>query len=121
MRERWDREDADDVPLKDFDTTLTSTIEGTINQLVSFKGQGAPSVERDSLQAQALTQLTGEIVKLREAHAALATTVNLKASKQAFIRFEAALAAKVDKRIDNIFKLVAALGVVLGVLIAIKR
>lgn len=122
MRERWDREDADDdVPLKDFDTTLTSTIDGTINQLVNFKGKSAPSVERDNLRDQAATELLAEIVKLREAHAALVTTVNLKASKQAFIRFEAALAAKVDRRIDNIFKLVAALGVVLGVLIAIKR
>jgi hypothetical protein len=123
MRERWDREDAgDDVPLKDFDTTLTSTIDGTINQLVNFnRGRAAPSVERDNLGTEALTQLRAEIVKLREAHAVLVTTVNLKASKQAFIRFEAALAAKVDKRIDNIFKLVAALGVVLGVLIAIKR
>jgi hypothetical protein len=34
---------------------------------------------------------------------------------------EWALAAKVDKRIDNIFKLVGALGVVLGLLIALKR
>jgi hypothetical protein len=122
MRERWDREDAgDDVPLKDFDTTLTSTIDGTINQLVNFKGRNAPSVERDNLQAQAVTELRAEIVDLRKALAANVTTLNLKASKQAFIRFEAALAAKVDKRIDNIFKLVAALGVVLGVLIAIKR
>jgi hypothetical protein len=123
MRERWDREDAgDDVPLKDFDTTLTSTIDGTINQLVNFnRGRQAPSVERDHLQAQALTELTAEIVKLREAHAVLVTTVNLKSSKQAFIRFETALTVKIEKRIDNIFKLVAALGVVLGVLIAIKR
>lgn len=122
MRERWDREDAaDDVPLKDFDTTLTSTIDGTINQLVNFKGRNAPSVERDSLRDQAVTELRAEIVALRVAQAASVTTLNLKASKLAFIRFEAALTAKIDKRIDNIFKLIAALGVVLGVLIAIKR
>jgi hypothetical protein len=122
MRERWDREDAgEDVPLKDFDTTLTSTIDGTINQLVGFIGRPAPSVERDTLQADALKELRGEIVALRVAHAATVTTLNLKASKQAFIRFEAALAAKVDKRIDNIFKAVGVVGAILGVLIAIKR
>jgi hypothetical protein len=126
MRERWDREDAgDDVPLKDFDTTLTSTIDGTINQLVKFKGRAAaPSVERDNLHDQAVTELRAEIVALREAHAKTVTTLNLKASKTGFIRFEAALAAKVDKRLDTIAKWIGVVGTVfgiLGVMIAIKR
>jgi len=121
MRERWDREDGDDVPLKDFDTTLTSTIDGTINQMVKFKGKSVLSVERDNLHDQAVQELRAEIVALRQAHAATVTTLNLKASKQGFIRFEAALTARIDKRVDNIFKLVGVLGAILGVLIAIKR
>lgn len=121
LRERWDREDAEEIPLKDFDTTLTSTIDATLNQLVNFKGRAGPSVERDHLRDQAVTELRAEIVELRRVHAETVTTLNLKASKSAIKRYEEALTAKVDKRIDNIFKLVGALGVVLGAVLAFKR
>jgi hypothetical protein len=121
LRERWDREDAEDVPLKDFDTTLATGVDSTLNQLVNFKGRSGPSVERDNLRDQVANELKSEIVELRRVHAETVTTLNLKASKAAFIRFEAALATKVDKRIDNIYKLIGALGVVLGLLIALKR
>lgn len=121
LRARWDREDAEDIPLKPFDTTLTSGLDATLNQLVDFKARSGPSVERDQLRDQAATELRAEIVALRRVHAETVTTLNLKASKSALGRFEKDLAAKVDKRLDNIFKLIGALGVVLGVLIAVKR
>jgi len=121
LRERWDHEDAQDIPLKDFDTTLATGIDETLNQLVKFRGRAQPSVERDRLHDQAATELRAEIVKLREAHAEVVTTLNLKASKAALRKWETEAAAKIDKRIDNIFKLIGALGVVLGVFIALKR
>jgi hypothetical protein len=121
LRERWDREDAEDIPLKDFDTTLTSGLDATLNQLVDFKARAGPAVEREHLRDQAATELRSEIIKLREAHAKVVETLNVKASKSALRKFETELTVKVEKRLDNIFKLIGALGVILGVLIAIKR
>lgn len=121
LRERWDREDSEDIPLKDFDTTLTSGLDATLNQLVGFKARSGPNVERDHLRDRCATELRAEIVELRRVHAETVTTLNLKASKATLRKFETDLTARVEKRLDNIFKLIGALGVILGVLIAIKR
>lgn len=120
LRERWEREDADDAPLKDFDTTLTSGLDGTINQLVKFSHRSSKSVESDGLRDRAVQELTDEVKSLRKSLAEVVATLNTKASKGQLRGFEKDLAAKIDKRVDNLFKLLAAGLTVVGVLIAYK-
>lgn len=119
MRARWDLEDVEDIPLKDFDDTLTSGIDDTISHL---KIEGFISkAEQSQLQLTALEELRSEIKKLREEHAEVVQTVNRKASKSALALFEKTLGAKNDKRIDNLFKLVTFLGVAIGLIVAVVK
>jgi hypothetical protein len=120
LRERWDREDSEDIPLKPFDTTLTSGISDTVQHLKLNRERKQASTEDERLHFDGIKQLTDEMRWLREELARIVETLNRKASKRTFKEFSEALSAKTDKRVDNIFKLVAALGVVLGVLIAVK-
>ena len=119
LRERWDREDAEDIPLKDFDDTLTSGIDDTISHLkiADFTSK----TERAQLQVTAFEELRAESKKLREALAEVVQTLNRKASKAALAQFEKSYAAKNDKRIDNLFKLVTFLGVAIGLIVAVVK
>jgi hypothetical protein len=120
LRERWDREDAQDIPLKDFETTLASGIDDTVRHLKAFTQFAQPTVEQENLKLKALEELTAEIKSLREAHSLTVETLNRKAGKALLRDFEKTLTAKLDKRLDNLFKLVGFLGVAIGVLVAIK-
>lgn len=121
LRERWNREDQEDVPLQDFDTTLTSGIDDTISHLKIIGNGYASDVEQNNLNLKAFEELRGESKQLREALAGIVTTLNRKASKSALARFEKNFAAKSDKRIDNLFKLVTFLGVVIGAIVALVK
>jgi hypothetical protein len=121
LRERWDVEDGEEeIPLKPFDTTLTSGINDTVQHLRTLRADERASAEGNQLRFDALEQLTKEARFLREALAGVVETLNRKASKRVIAKEFADYAAKLDKRIDNIFKLVGALGVILGIIIAIK-
>lgn len=120
LRERWDREDADDIPLKDFDTTLTSTIDDTITHLALSVSNSRKSHESEKLQLQAAEELKTEIIALRKAHATTVEALNRKASRSLLAAFETKLTARVEKRMDNLFKLVGFLGVAIGVIVAVK-
>ena len=120
LRERWDREDAEEIPLKPFDTTLTSGIDDTVQHLKIIGDRRHANTEDDRLRFDGFRQLTEEVRWLREEMARIVETLNRKASKGTLHKGLGDFSAKIDKRVDNIFKLIAALGVVLGVLIAIK-
>jgi hypothetical protein len=122
LRARWDQEDGDDIPLKDFDTTLTSGIEGTINQIGVFvaRSNTAKSVEAENSKLDALRQLSADLARANEAIATLTTTMNHKASKASLRRFETEITAKHARSVDNLFKLVAVVGTVIGIIIAYK-
>lgn len=120
LRERWDREDAADIPLKDFDTTLTSGLDDTVRHLKAIREDTHATVEADRLRSQAIDQLAVETRAVRVELAKVVETLNRKASKGQLHRSFEEFTTKLDKRVDNIFKLVAALGAILGVLIAVK-
>ena len=120
LRERWQREDESDAPLRDFDTTLTSGIEGTINQMVRFSQRSNKAVEADALRDRAVQQLVDEVKSLRASLSQVVQTTNTKASKGQMRTCEKDLTARMDKRIDNLFKLLAAGLTVVGALIAYK-
>jgi hypothetical protein len=120
LRERWRQEDQDDVPLKDFDTTLTSGIEGTINQLGLFQARAGKSVEAENTRLEALRQLTAEVQRQGAVIAQLVQSLNHKASKSALRAAEKDLAAKHVRAVDNLMKVAALIGAILGALIAYK-
>jgi len=120
LRARWEREDAEEIPLQPFDTTLTSGINDTVQHLRSLAPDRRASVESNQLRFDAIEQLTKEARFMRDALAGIVTTLNHKASKRAVSRELAAYTAKFDKRVDNIFKLVGVIGAIVGALIAIK-
>lgn len=121
LRARWDAEDGDDIPLKPFDTTLTPALDDTIQHLRIVRESTGRSVEADNLRSEAIKQLADEVRQARAEIGKIVETLNRKASKGQLAHGLTEIAARLDKRVDNIFKLVAALGVILGVLIAIKR
>lgn len=118
LRERWDREDAEEIPLQPFDTTLTSGIDDTVQHLRRLPADRRASVEANQLRFDALEQLTKEARFMRDALAGIVETLNHKASKRSVKRSVDEFAAKLEKRVDNIFKLVAAIAAIFGVLVA---
>jgi hypothetical protein len=119
LRERWDREDAEEIPLKPFETTLTSGIEDTVQHLQRMPEHRRASVESNQLRFDAINQLTAEARYIRESLAKIVETLNHKASKRAVKRSVDEFTTKFDKRVDNIFKLVSIVGVILGIIIAV--
>jgi hypothetical protein len=115
IRERWEREEAD---LKPFDTTLTSGIDDTVRDLRALPYDRRASVESNQLRFDAVDQLTQEARFMRKALADIVTALNHKASKRSVKRAGDEYTAKLDKRIDNIFKLVAAIATIFGIVIA---
>jgi len=117
LRERLDREE-EEIPLKPFDTTLTSGINDTVRQLRILREDGGDP-EEDRLQFDAIKQLTAESRMQREALAGIIDTLNMKASKRLMNVELEKYTAKFDKRVDNIFKLVAALGAIIAALVSV--
>jgi hypothetical protein len=120
LRERWDREDEDDIPLKPFDTTLTSGIDDTVRHLKSIRERSHADNEEARVQSDGIARLTTEVHEVNEELARIVETLNRKASKGQLNKGLGDFSLKFDKRVDNIFKLIAALGVVLGILITVK-
>jgi hypothetical protein len=120
MRERWEREDRDDVPLKDFETTQVEAIEGTINQLGIFAQRSGRTVEARNTELEAFRQLTAEVKRQGIVIAQLVEKLNQKAAKSTVRQIGADLAAKHVRAVDNLFKLVAVIGTIIGALIAYK-
>jgi hypothetical protein len=119
LRERWDREDAEEIPLKPFDTTLTSGISDTVQHLMRMPADRRASVESNQLRFDALQQLTAEARFIRESLAKVIETLNHKASKRAVKKAVDEYTAKFDKRVDNIFKLVTAIAAIFSVVFAV--
>jgi hypothetical protein len=115
LRERWDMEDGD---LKPFDTTLTSGIDDTVSHLRSLPYDRRASVESNQLRFDALEQLTAEARFMRKSLADIVTALNHKASKRSVKRGIDEFAAKLEKRVDNIFKLVGTIAAIFGIVIA---
>jgi hypothetical protein len=120
LRERWDAEDAGDLPLQDFDTTLTSGLDDTVRHLQAMRQDKHCSIEAARLCSVGVDQLATEVRDVRNELASMVVTLNRKASKGQLHRSFEEFSAKLEKRVDNIFKMIAALGVVLGILITIK-
>ena len=120
MRERWEREDKADVPLRDFETTQVEAIEGTINQLGIFAQRSGRTVEERQTEIDAFRQLTAESKRQGIVIAQLVEKLNQKAAKSALRALETALTAKHVRAVDNLWKLVAVIGTILGALIAYK-
>ena len=118
LRKRWDREDAEEIPLKPFDTTLTSGIDDTVQHLRGLRGADRKSEESDELRFDAIQQLTAEARFMRKALAGVVETLNHKASKRVVAKTLDAYSVKLEKRVDNIFKLVSAIAAIFGVVIA---
>jgi len=120
LRERWAREDKDDIPLRDFETTQVEAIEGTINQLGIFAQRSSKTVEARNTELEAFRQLTAEVKRQGIVIAQLVEKLNQKAAKSALRSVETALTAKHVRAVDNLFKLVAVIGTIIGALIAYK-
>jgi len=119
LRERWDREDAEEIPLKPFDITLTSGIDDTVKHLRILRDEGSRSTAEDErLRFDAIERLTAEAHYLRTALAGVIETLNHKASKKLMAKTLGEYSTKFDKRVDNIFKLISVVGVILGLIIA---
>lgn len=120
LRERWEREDADEIKLKDFDTTHVAGIEGTINQLGLFIQRSGKTVEEKNTEVDALRQINAALKSHASKIEELTTTMNTKAPKSAMRKLAEDLTAKHVRSVDNLFKLVAAGVAILGALIAYK-
>jgi ribosomal protein S17E len=118
LRERWDLEDGE-IPLLPFDKTLTE-VDDTVQHLRILRQDKHLQAEAERASDKAIDQLNAESKLLREAIAGIITTLNHKASKRVLSESLEKYQAKLDKRIDNIFKLVGALGVIFGILVVIK-
>jgi hypothetical protein len=129
LRERWDREDAEEVPLKPFETTLTEGLDDTVKQLRVMRDEDTvyPNPQAERLKFDAVERLTAEARYIRTAMAGVIETLNHKASKRLMAKSLEDNVTKIDKRIDNIFKLVTVLGSIValivtlfGIVIAVK-
>lgn len=119
LRARWDLEDQAEIPLLPFDSTLTA-LDDTVQHLRILRKDKHAQAEAERESDKAIEALTSELKVLREALAGVITTLNHKASKRLMTTTLEAYAAKLDKRVDKIFALVGALGVIFGVLVVIK-
>lgn len=120
LRARWDLEDAEEIALKPYDTTLTNGLDDTLQHLRVIREDTHSSVEADKLRTQAIDQLTALVHKQGTELASIVTTLNRKASKGQLHKSLELISTKLEKRVDNIFRLIAVLGVVFGILVAIK-
>jgi hypothetical protein len=121
-RLREQEQSPSEIPLlPDFANTLTSGIDDTVQHLKIIQDHSIPNAEADILKHTAVKQLTDEVRTLRGELAQVIATVNMKASKGQLKEFAAGLTARVDKRVENLFKVVGVMGVAIGLLIAFKR
>lgn len=111
-------DETQDLPLLPFDETLTSGIDDTIKTLAL--GHRGPQWEIERLRQQAVEQLREELLKVRDELAKHRASINLKQSKVATAEALKEFSAKWDRKMDNLFKLVGAVGLVISVLVAYK-
>jgi hypothetical protein len=121
LRERWDREDAEEMPLKPFDVTLTEGLDDTVQHLRIMRDEDTqyPNPAADRLRSDAIERLTTEARTLRKGLADVIETLNHKASKRLMAKSLEENSTKLDKRIDNIFKLVTLFGSVVALLVTL--
>lgn len=109
VRRTWPppREPEEDFPA--FDDTLTTGIEDTVRNLQVLTDRSRPggSQEWQRYQLDAFRDLTKEVQELRKEVARIHETQRLKASKGAQEKFEKELAAKFDKKVQNLWKYAA--------------
>lgn len=113
-----DDDTRDDLPLLPFDETMTSGIDDTVRTL--SLGHKGPHWETNQLYLQAISQLRTELSEVKGELSRHATSINLKQSKAANAKALAEFTQKWDRKMDNLFKLVGLVGLVVSALIAYK-
>jgi hypothetical protein len=104
-----------------FDTTLTSGLGETVRNLKTLRHRALGDEEANRWQLKAFEDLQQEVMNLRKTVGELVTIINRKASLMAQKKFEAALAERVDKRIDTIRNIACwAIGILVVVMGLIK-
>ena len=106
----------------DFDETVAGAnkeLDETVRNLRVFRERSHSSEEEQRYQFKAISDLTETAKKHAEVMQKIITSLKLKQPKAGAAEFERQLAARIERRVDNIFKLVAALGVVFAALLAV--
>ncbi len=106
--------------LPDFDQTITDgQLDETVRNLRVLREHSHSHEEEARYQFQAIQNLTDTVKEHRTMLERIIASLKLKQSKVASADFETKLIARIEKRVDNIFKLVAALGVIFALILAV--
>jgi hypothetical protein len=106
----------------DFDETVADIgkdLDETVRNLRVLRDRSHTDEEERRYQFKAIADLTETVKEHGAVLQRVIASLKLKQPKAAAGSFEQAMAAKIDKRLDSIFKLVAALGVIFAALIAV--
>jgi hypothetical protein len=103
----------------DFDGSSSLILDETVRNLKVLREHSHSSEEEARYQFKAISDLTESVKRLESNQAKLVTSLKLKMSKVQAEDFQKALSEAVAKKVDGIFKLVAALGVGFGIILAV--
>jgi ABC-type multidrug transport system fused ATPase/permease subunit len=104
----------------EFDDTIAGKeLDETVRNLRVLRELSHSDEEEKRYQFEAFQRLTDLSKEHSDVIAKIIASLKLKQSKSTSAEFEAKLTAKIEKRVDNIFKLVGALGVLFAIILAV--
>lgn len=103
----------------DFDDTIAGKeLDETVRNLRVLREISHSDEEEKRYQFEAFQRLSLLAKEHGDVIAKIIASLKVKQSKSAAAEFEAKLAARIEKKVDNIFKLVGALGVIFAMILA---
>ena len=106
----------------DFDQTIAGRnkeLDDTVRNLRIIREHSTSNEDEQRYQFKAIADLTESAKEQAAMIQRVVTALKTKSSKQALADFETNLTAKIEKRLDNIFKLVSVLGVIFALILAV--
>jgi hypothetical protein len=104
----------------DFDQTITGAdLDATVRNLKVLRERTHSSEEEARYQFKAIEDLTTASKEHARSLEKVVAALKLKQSKAASIDFQNELAANINRRLDGIYKLIAALGVLFAIILAV--